>query len=51
MYLGKATAQNPVICILHKFKPMKQYNVIPHTKKPLHFFECLTLILLESCGN
>ena len=46
MYLGKETAQNPSICIFHIVKIMKQYNAIPHTKKPLHFVDSLTLILL-----
>ena len=44
MYLEKATTQNPTICIFHKVKTMKQYNVIPLTEKPLHSIDCLTLI-------
>ena len=48
MYLGKETDQNPSISIFHMVKIMKQYNAIPHTKKPVHSVDCLTLILLRS---
>ena len=45
MYLGKALAKNPCICILHKDKNMKQYNAISLPEKPLHSANDLTLIL------
>ena len=48
MYLGKETTQNLAICILHKFKTMKQYNVISLHEKPLHFVDYLTTNLCTS---
>ena len=47
MYLGKTSAKNPTIYILHKVKIMKQYNAIPHTEKTLHSTDYLTPVLLE----